>query len=274
VSLMSGHSCVIQFPTLWSWSLREVRNGTKWSLSESTIHALPPSLPSCELTILFRWESKTPPSTIKCIHRIENIELWRGYTSKRAGVERLRGDSNEQWYWHGTRQISPEVIAKEGFDFRVSNSGMYGRGAYFAHSINYSSGGYQHTIGQANRVPAHSLQSLASPQPPAANAQPYVTIPPLVPGPSASPFPIRNPAHRARQVHGAAGAPGAPEIPAFRLMNLPPGAGPGDSQLILARVCVGRTAVLPSNNVRDSPSLSSPSLYRRVWHDLQMDTTL
>jgi hypothetical protein len=181
----------------------------------------------------------------------------------------LRGDSNEQWYWHGTRQISPEVIAKEGFDFRVSNPGMYGRGAYFAHSINYSSRGYQHTIQQqSNPVPTQFIQSLASHPPtqsPLANPNPthpqayppplapgsnprtpYVTIDPLVPGSPSLPQRIRHRGARATLAFDDA----APNIPAFRLMNLPPSVGPGDSQLILARVCVGRTAVLPANNVR------------------------
>ncbi len=42
--------------------------------------------------------------------------------------------------FHGTRQTKPELIysSEDGLDMRFSNSGMYGRGTYFADNSNYS----------------------------------------------------------------------------------------------------------------------------------------
>lgn len=195
-----------------------------------SIHTIVP------LTIIVRWNSKTPSSVIKCIHRVENVELWRGYCAKRDAIERLRGDANECWYWHGTRQLSPEIIAKEGFDFRVANSGYYGRGAYFAHSVNYSANSYYYVIQQAPaqlpqtpnnpfQTPNRAIRRIISPS---RHSHPF-------PAP-VSPIPAPNP-------------PGQQSPGTFQsIMEFPPGVGAGDSQLILARVCVGNTIVMPSNN--------------------------
>lgn len=170
-------------------------------------------------------------------------------------MERSRGDANEKWYWHGTRHLSPEVIAKEGFDFRVANSGMYGRGAYFAHSVNYSANGYKYLIPQPP-TPTHSLQSLAyDPTTPTrgmrrnryqlnspghAYAQLNPGTPPVQPFPAiASPIPIFSPQRGPHQNPSNFQS----------VMEFPPGVGVGDSQLILARVCVGNTIVMAANQV-------------------------
>lgn len=165
-----------------------------------------------------RWSEKTVASVVKCIHRIENIELWRCYCSKRDGIERLRGNANEKWYWHGTRGCSPEVIAKEGFDFRVANPGSYGRGAYFAHSINYSSNGYQYYISNTN-----SLHSSVYPK---TKKSAKKSFPPSFVSNSTSTTNVPDP-----------------------IIKFPPEVGPGDSQLILARVCLGKTSILDTNMV-------------------------
>ena len=43
--------------------------------------------------------------------------------------------------FHGSRETAPELIygSEDGLDFRFSNSGMYGRGIYFADNSQYSS---------------------------------------------------------------------------------------------------------------------------------------
>ena len=38
----------------------------------------------------------------------------------------------EQWLWHGTSALDPEVVCGEGFDFRLSKQGLWGRATYFA----------------------------------------------------------------------------------------------------------------------------------------------
>jgi hypothetical protein len=219
-----------------------------------------------------RWSEKTVTSVVKCIHRIENIELWRCYCSKRDGIERLRGDANEKWYWHGTRGHSPEVIAREGFDFRVANPGSYGRGAYFAHSVNYSSNGYQHTIPGSYQVTEPAIASYSSSKSSkkrkaaASWSSALGTTPP--------------------QPFGNFGAPQAlvPSMSANSstttvtnsVIRFPDGVGAGDHQLILARVCLGKTATSNVNGVSLSPSLFSWLTFShlRVSQGLQLVSIL
>lgn len=78
------------------------------------------------------------------IYRVENVTLYRAYCNKKEHLIRTCGIDNEKMLWHGTRTLSPEVIIKEGFDFRVSNAGSFGRGAYFAVNASYSASGYQY----------------------------------------------------------------------------------------------------------------------------------
>lgn len=197
--------------------------------------------PSASTSFLCRWSEKTVASVVKCIHRIENIELWRCYCSKRDGIERLRGDANEKWYWHGTRGHSPEVIAREGFDFRVANPGSYGRGAYFAHSVNYSSNGYQYVLPGINQmttpVPSYSaLISKSSKKRKSSHPSPFAN--------SLPPF-------------GTFGS--SPIVPSMSttstttvtnsVIQYPYNIGAGDHQLILARVCLGKTATSNANTV-------------------------
>jgi hypothetical protein len=206
------------------------------------------------LLLLRRWSEKTVASVVKCIHRIENIELWRCYCSKRDGIERLRGDANEKWYWHGTRGHSPEIIAREGFDFRVANPGSYGRGAYFAHSVNYSSNGYQHVIPGAYQVtapaPAPTYSSSKSSKKRKSSS--------LFSNPPPPPF----------GTFGTSSSVIAPFMSATSsstttvtnsVIQFPHGVGAGDHQLILARVCLGKTATSNVNGVSYHLSLPSSS---------------
>jgi len=49
-------------------------------------------------------------------------------------------DSLMRLLFHGTRETNPEIIYKgeEGFDFRFSKEGMFGKGIYFAEDPAYS----------------------------------------------------------------------------------------------------------------------------------------
>ena len=53
--------------------------------------------------------------------------------------------------FHGSRDTAPNLIyeTETGFDPRFSNSGMYGRGIYFADNANYSSA-YAHSAGKGS----------------------------------------------------------------------------------------------------------------------------
>src|SRR5690606_22824554 len=46
--------------------------------------------------------------------------------------------ANEKWLWHGCRATDPAEIKSSNVDFRHSDHGMYGRGAYFAVNAVYS----------------------------------------------------------------------------------------------------------------------------------------
>ena len=61
----------------------------------------------------------------------------------------------EKAVWHGTAKSDPKLIyedEQDGFDMTFSNSGMWGRGLYFAENASYSvglrySGDYSHDCG-------------------------------------------------------------------------------------------------------------------------------
>jgi len=81
------------------------------------------------------------------IERVENKELYAEYVKVKRKIEaKNNGDANEMLLKHGTRESPPEIIWKsskattgtEGFDFRYSGAGMFGRGSYFAEDTSYS----------------------------------------------------------------------------------------------------------------------------------------
>jgi poly [ADP-ribose] polymerase 7/11/12/13 len=56
--------------------------------------------------------------------------------------------------FHGTKTIHPSIIyegTEEGFDLRLSNVGLWGRGVYFAEQASYSNNGYSHTLANGNK---------------------------------------------------------------------------------------------------------------------------
>lgn len=76
------------------------------------------------------------------MQRVQNPYLWRRYANFRKGLRK----NNEILAWYGTRATSPTIICGTGVDFRVASSGMWGRGAYFAHNSLYSGSGYAHPL--------------------------------------------------------------------------------------------------------------------------------
>jgi len=80
------------------------------------------------------------------IERVQNVELYRHYDSKRKEVaSKNGGKANETLLKHGTRYTSPEVIWNSGrnnvygFDFRYCNDyTLYGKGSYFTDDTNYA----------------------------------------------------------------------------------------------------------------------------------------
>uniref|UniRef100_A0A1X7UL11 Poly [ADP-ribose] polymerase n=1 Tax=Amphimedon queenslandica TaxID=400682 RepID=A0A1X7UL11_AMPQE len=80
------------------------------------------------------------------VQRIQNKYLYHKYAlCKRRMHEKNGGEVNEKWLFHGSSEVSPEVIyeSEHGFDFRYSgDSSLWGKGAYFAVNASYSGVSY------------------------------------------------------------------------------------------------------------------------------------
>lgn len=81
------------------------------------------------------------------IERVQNKPLWRKYQHCSHRMYQYDGVLNEKLLFHGSRRTNPKEIYKgdDGFDIRCSNSGMWGRGSYFAANASYSDG-YAHVV--------------------------------------------------------------------------------------------------------------------------------
>jgi hypothetical protein len=84
---------------------------------------------------------KTLNSSINVVdvQRIQNIQLWRQYATKRWEFVSREGplsqDRNERvWLFHGTDEDTVEKIVQQGFNrsFAGRNATVYGKGVYFA----------------------------------------------------------------------------------------------------------------------------------------------
>jgi hypothetical protein len=75
------------------------------------------------------------------IERIENYSLWISYYNKHHILQKYGKEMN---LFHGTSTDIIPTIAKNGFDFRISNlGGKYGGGTYFSPNSSFSNG-YTH----------------------------------------------------------------------------------------------------------------------------------
>ena len=74
------------------------------------------------------------------IDRIQNVDIWKDYASKRNLLVQRLGYCNEVTAFHGTRSHNPEDIFKsqKSFDVLKSRHGLYGPGAYFARDARIS----------------------------------------------------------------------------------------------------------------------------------------
>jgi hypothetical protein len=87
-------------------------------------------------------QESLPGAVLTNLIRVGNAELWRCYQTQKAELIRNSGGANVKLLFHGTR-TSPSKILGDGlfghcgFDFRLSNDGQYGQGAYFARHAAY-----------------------------------------------------------------------------------------------------------------------------------------
>jgi hypothetical protein len=85
--------------------------------------------------------STLPQAGIVKLERIQNKWLWDTYVRSRDRMrEKNAGHVNELELFHGTSRTPPEKIysSEKGFDFRFSDRGLWGEGAYFAKDAKYS----------------------------------------------------------------------------------------------------------------------------------------
>jgi RNA recognition motif-containing protein len=86
-------------------------------------------------------KNSIPNVIIRRIQRVQNKMLYDKYNfCKRQMRDKNHGVINELRLFHGTKTNDPENIysSEHGFDFRFSNSGVWGKGAYFAVNASYS----------------------------------------------------------------------------------------------------------------------------------------
>lgn len=80
--------------------------------------------------------------TVTKIERVQNKWLWKKYCLQKELMIEKNGQDNvsEKRLFHGTGAIIPALIWKgeNSFDMRLSQCGVWGRGAYFAEKAAYS----------------------------------------------------------------------------------------------------------------------------------------
>ncbi|KAL4476140.1 hypothetical protein ABPG74_009873 [Tetrahymena malaccensis] len=114
-----------------------------WSDQRENLKLVDLNLSSPEAMECITAMKKTlPNSKVSRIQRVQNIKLWRNYMYEKQKLIQ-KGNAKELLLFHGTRANKPELIyngTEEGFDFRLSAHGMYGRGTYFHEMASYSDG--------------------------------------------------------------------------------------------------------------------------------------
>ncbi|XP_053350633.1 protein mono-ADP-ribosyltransferase PARP11-like [Clarias gariepinus] len=86
----------------------------------------------------FLWEP------LKCIYRIQNVDLWELYCRKKSQLNRIKGQSHieERLLFHGTGITNVDSLFLYNFDCRISESvrsgHLYGKGTYFSIHASYS----------------------------------------------------------------------------------------------------------------------------------------
>eukprot|EP00455_Lapot_gusevi_P003361 TRINITY_DN11381_c0_g4_i1.p1 TRINITY_DN11381_c0_g4~~TRINITY_DN11381_c0_g4_i1.p1 ORF type:complete len:161 (-),score=8.49 TRINITY_DN11381_c0_g4_i1:89-571(-) len=95
----------------------------------------------------------SPSFCILSLYRVKNKVLQVDFDHARKKMEQKNGgDANIKQLFHGTRDSKPEDIyaGHYGFDFRLSQPGLWGRGSYFATNARYSLD-YAHTSSSGSK---------------------------------------------------------------------------------------------------------------------------
>ncbi|KAL4475770.1 hypothetical protein ABPG72_011547 [Tetrahymena utriculariae] len=122
-----------------------------WEPQDQNLKLVKLDLKSSEAQQCVQLFKKTLQKQIIQIERIQNQALIKNYLFEKQKLLE-KGDSTEKLLFHGTRAVDPKIIynsEEEGFDFRLSNDGTYGRGTYF-HEQSLYSDGYKYQNPQGN----------------------------------------------------------------------------------------------------------------------------
>ncbi|KAL4433177.1 hypothetical protein ABPG74_010872 [Tetrahymena malaccensis] len=112
-----------------------------WEKQDSNLKLVTISLNSDEAKkVIQLFQNSMQNMPITKIERIQNISLMKNYLFEKQKLKE-KGDATEKWLFHGTRATHPSVIyssPEQGFDFRLGQGGMYGKGTYFHDDAQYS----------------------------------------------------------------------------------------------------------------------------------------
>ena len=149
--------------------------------SNETIRVVPLVNNSPEWVRVAAQFNQSSRRTIRSIERVQNKWLWKKYQQIKDSFKEIEMNENELTVFHGTRTTDPELIYKgsEGFDFRHSSQGMWGKANYFAVNASFCES-YQYTdpVTNANKILQVKLLAgnvIHSP------ANSSLTMPPLLP---------------------------------------------------------------------------------------------
>ena len=126
------------------------KNWEKHTANEM-IRVVPVVNGSVEWTQVAAEFNRTSNRPIQSIDRVQNKWLWRKYQQTKDSFKEIEQNENEMTVFHGTGGTDPNLIIRgpEGFDFRHSREGMWGRANYFALNASFSES-YQYTQPQTN----------------------------------------------------------------------------------------------------------------------------
>ncbi|KAI2502804.1 hypothetical protein MHU86_11628 [Fragilaria crotonensis] len=138
-TLMQKRAALIEKPDTWSAS------------NEILVEVLPNDPQYWE--VCTRLQADMSDAHISKLWRIQNNSLWTYYSFHRDRLAMNGVDHNEKSVWHGTSSVDPSAIyndRQDGFMMQYSQSGLWGRGIYFAEKSSYSySYSYQPWLGAA-----------------------------------------------------------------------------------------------------------------------------
>lgn len=93
-------------------------------------------------SVLDHLRATIPSAKIARLDRIQNVLLWDYYCTRKDRMRKVNGkEPAERAVWHGTRSHAPSLVyedKQDGFMMQYCESGMWGKGIYFAENASYS----------------------------------------------------------------------------------------------------------------------------------------